>query len=53
LDIVLTPPNVDTPLPGLENLAPAIDAPPVADDDPFAEDRESFVAPADDLAGDD
>ena len=53
LDIVLTPPNLDTPLPGLENLAPAIDAPPVADDDPFAEDSDSFAAPVDDLADDD
>ncbi len=53
LDIVLTPPDLDTPLPGLENLAPAIDAPPVADDDPFAEDSEPFVAPVDDLDDDD
>ena len=53
LDIVLTPPDMDTPLPGLENVVPAADAPPVADDDPFAEDGESFVAPVDDLADDD
>ncbi len=56
LDIVLTPPDMDTPLPGLENVAPAADALPVADDDPFAQDSESFIAPAaavDDLADDD
>jgi len=53
LDIILSPLNVDTPLPGLENMASAVDAPPVADDDPFAEDSESFVVPAGDLAGDD
>jgi predicted RND superfamily exporter protein len=61
LDIVITPPDQTAPLPGLENLTPAVEAPPVADDDPFLED-EDFSAEAgqglddagweDDLAGD-
>ena len=56
LDIVLTPPDLDAPLPGLASVVPAVDALPVADDDSFAQDSESFIAPAepvDDLAGDD
>ena len=55
LDIVLTPPDLDAPLPGLGDSVPAADAAPVADDDPFAEDLDSFAAPAasaDDLGGD-
>jgi predicted RND superfamily exporter protein len=56
LDIVLTPPDQGAPLPGLESATPAVDAPPVAEDDPFAQDVDSFDAPTkvvDDLAGDD
>ena len=56
LDIVLTPPDQGMPLPGLESATPAVDAPPVGKDDPFAEDIDSFDAPTevvDDLAGDD
>ena len=56
LDIVLTPPDFGAPLPGLEISAAAADAPPVADDDPFAGDSDSFAAPAapvGDAAGDD
>ena len=56
LDIVLTPPDQGEPLPGLESATPAADAPPVAEDDPFARDVDSFDAPTkvvDDLAGDD
>jgi predicted RND superfamily exporter protein len=51
LDIVLTPPDLGAPLPGLEIATPAADAPPVADDDPFADDVSGFDAPVD--AGDD
>ena len=53
LDIVITPPTNDEPLPGLENLdtAPAV---PVAEDDPFLEDDEfAEDASADDEWGDD
>jgi predicted RND superfamily exporter protein len=45
LDIILAPLDMDKPLPGLEP-ASAGDAPPVAADDPFAEDGEDFAAPA-------
>ncbi|MCB1843842.1 MAG: MMPL family transporter, partial [Halioglobus sp.] len=38
LDIVVLPPANDEPLPGLEALDSAADAPPVAADDPFLED---------------
>lgn len=38
LDILVTPPAQDEPLPGLEELDNAADAPPVAEDDPFLED---------------
>lgn len=57
LDIVLTPPDLDAPLPGLEPVVPASEAAPIAEDDPFADESDSFVeeAPllADDLAMDD
>jgi predicted RND superfamily exporter protein len=55
LDIILTPPDQDTPLPGLESTVPAGDAPPVAEDDPFAEDVDPFAGPvpATSSAGDD
>ena len=53
LDIILSPPDLDQPLPGLELAAPAEAATPVAEDDPFAEEEISFApAPADDLGGD-
>ena len=42
LDIVLTPPDLSAPLPGLETMADASEAPPVDDDDPFAEDSDVF-----------
>jgi predicted RND superfamily exporter protein len=46
LDIVLAPLDMDEPLPGLEP-APSGNAPPVAADDPFAEDAGDFgAAPA-------
>jgi predicted RND superfamily exporter protein len=51
LDIVITPPDLGAPLPGLEPSVPAADAPPVADDDPFFDDDASFAA-GDDLGGD-
>ena len=56
LDIILVPPDMDEPLPGLEVGVSAGAAPPVADDDPFAQDSEDFSAPAapvDDIADDD
>ena len=40
LDIVITPPDQSAPLPGLENLTPAVAVTPVADDDPFLEDED-------------
>ena len=40
LDIVITPPDQSEPLPGLENLTPAVAVTPVADDDPFLEDED-------------
>jgi len=45
LDIVIYAPNQDEPLPGLEQVAAAADAPPLAADDPFAEDFDDFGAP--------
>ena len=53
LDIVLSPPDLDAPLPGLAVSTLAAVAPPVAEEDPFAEESDSFAAPVDDLAGDD
>ncbi len=46
LDILLTAPAADAPLPGLE--APATDSapPPVAEDDPFAEEATDFAGAA-------
>jgi len=54
LDIVIKPPDLDAPLPGLEPATPAQDAAPVDEDDPFADESESFSqsAPADDFADD-
>jgi len=45
LDIILAPPDMDKPLPGLEP-SPAGAAEPVASDDPFAEDGDDFSTPA-------
>ena len=44
LDILLYAPDMDAPLPGLENLSAAGDAAPLAEDDPFAEEGDSFAA---------
>ena len=53
LDIILTPPDLDAPLPGLEVVTPAADTPPVAEDDPFIEEGDDFGDYAgDDLGGD-
>ncbi|MEE4145898.1 MAG: MMPL family transporter [Halieaceae bacterium] len=49
LDIILAPLNMDEPLPGLEPAA-GDEAPPVAADDPFAEDVEDFGAAPDTAA---
>lgn len=54
LDIILAPLDMNTPLPGLETATGA-DAPPVAADDPFAEDGDDFSrvpTPVDDGADD-
>ncbi|MDO8861593.1 MMPL family transporter [Haliea sp. E1-2-M8] len=42
LDIILSPPDSDAPLPGLENLDAATDAP--AEDDPFLSEDDGFGA---------
>jgi predicted RND superfamily exporter protein len=46
LDILITPPDLDAPLPGLETGAEVADAPPVAEDDPFLAESESFAGDA-------
>lgn len=51
LDIVLTPPDLGAPLPGLEPGVRAGQAAPVSADDPFYDDGESFSS-AGDLVGD-
>ncbi|MEH6634361.1 MAG: MMPL family transporter [Halioglobus sp.] len=58
LDIVLTPPDLAAPLPGLTAVGAEGDAMPVADDDPFADDAESFTVavaavPSEELGDDD
>jgi predicted RND superfamily exporter protein len=51
LDIILSPPDLDEPLPGLEIPAGSKNSTPVTEDDPFFEEEgESFAA--DDLGGD-
>jgi predicted RND superfamily exporter protein len=50
LDILITPPDIDAPLPGLETGADAANAPPVSDDDPFLGESEDFAG---DATGDD
>lgn len=50
LDILITPPDLDAPLPGLEPGTANGNAPPVAEDDPFLEDADDFAA---DAPGDD
>ena len=53
LDIILSTPDLDEPLPGLEPTAPTAPVTPVAEDDPFAEEGVSFApAPSDDTGGD-
>jgi predicted RND superfamily exporter protein len=42
LDIILTPPDQDEPLPGLEPVVAAEQAPPVEADDPFSRESVSF-----------
>ena len=44
LDIVISPPDTDEPLPGLEPVVAPEDAAPVAADDPFAADVDAFAA---------
>jgi predicted RND superfamily exporter protein len=46
LDIILTPPDHEEPLPGLEPAAAAGAAPPVAPDDPFLEENDGFGSTA-------
>ncbi len=46
LDIILTPPDHEEPLPGLEPAAAAGAAPPVAPDDPFAGESDGFESAA-------
>jgi hypothetical protein len=53
LDIVLTPPDLDKPLPGLESVTAPGEATPVADDDPFADESESFSSVEEDSWDDD
>ena len=48
LDVILAAPAEGEPLPGLENAAAGSAALPVAEDDPFAEDSESFAGRDDD-----
>lgn len=50
LDIVISPPDSDEPLPGLEPVVAAEDAAPVAADDPFASDADTFAAGDDEFA---
>jgi uncharacterized protein len=51
LDIVLTPPDLGAPLPGLEAQAVTGEETPVAEDDPFFDDEDS-PGSGDDLGGD-
>ena len=43
LDIVISPPSMDEPLPGLEPVLAPEEASPVDEDDPFAEDVDAFA----------
>ncbi|CAA0092622.1 Uncharacterised protein [Halioglobus japonicus] len=52
LDIIITPPDEDAPLPGLENVSAAT-APPVSEDDEFADDEFADDEFADDEFADD
>ncbi|RLQ20467.1 RND family transporter [Seongchinamella sediminis] len=51
LDIVISPPATEEPLPGLEPVVAPEDATPVAGDDPFAAEAESFDSGGDEFAG--
>jgi predicted RND superfamily exporter protein len=53
LDIIISPPDQDAPLPGLESTVSAAHTLPVAEDDPFARDGEFSGNADDDLDGDD
>lgn len=53
LDIILTPPEEDAPLPGLENVPASAEVRPVSQDDPLARDDEFAGDAADDLDDDD
>jgi hypothetical protein len=53
LDIIISPPDRDAPLPGLENLTASSDALPVSADDPFAQDDEFSDSGDDAIGGDD
>ncbi len=44
LDILITPPDLDASLPGLESAGGGQDAAPVAEDDPFLEENDSFAS---------
>ena len=46
LDILITPPDLGAPLPGLEPMQPAGPVDPVDADDPFAEENETFEGQA-------
>ncbi|MEP4146777.1 MAG: MMPL family transporter [Halioglobus sp.] len=52
LDIVISPPDMDQPLPGLEPTVTPENAAPVDEDDPFAEEIDAFASSGDDLGDD-
>lgn len=52
LDIVISPPDMDQPLPGLEPIVTPENAAPVDEDDPFAEEIDAFASSGDDLGDD-
>lgn len=52
LDIVISPPDMDQPLPGLAPMVVAEDAAPVDVDDPFAEELDDFASSGEDLGDD-
>lgn len=52
LDIVITPPDLGAPLPGLELATTTKNSAPVAEDDPFAQESNSFDGESGDLGAD-
>ena len=52
LDIIISPPDMDQPLPGLEPTVAPENAAPVDEDDPFAEEVDAFASSGDDLGDD-